>query len=211
MDGFGRQVGEEARGLRERLGFRSGRWLRGALIHILVLGSFGFLLPWAKGVEFLDSVILGAYACLGVVFVAPAAAAPLDDAAPGRALARIAVCVAYGCAMSWTMLAGGLLTVYIGSPFLIGLDPQSLAASVLFGVMLSAAAASMAVWIALRISAIAAKTAMRLVFLGLLLLFFWYARWLPDVALKGAGIATVVTAAFVALLMVPGTARRPEA
>lgn len=210
MDGFGRQFGEEARELRDRLGFRRPGWVRATLIHTLVLGLFGFLLPYVKGVEFLDAVILGAYACLGVVFVAPAAAAPLEDPSPGRALARIAVCVLYGSAMSWSMLLGGLLTVYVTSPFLIGLEPEALGESLLFGVILSIAAAAMAVWIALRISAGAAKGTMRITFLALLLAFFWNARRLPEVALEGAGIAAVVAGAFVALLLLPGAARRPE-
>ena len=103
MDPFRRPLASELRSLRQRVGFQRPGWIRAAIIHLIVLGLFGVLLPYAKGVEFLDAVILGAYACLGVVFAAPAAAAPMEERSASRALARVAVTVAYGTAMSWAM------------------------------------------------------------------------------------------------------------
>jgi len=211
MHSFGRNLAEELHGLRRRTGFERPGWRRAALIHLAVLGLFGVLLPYIKGIEFLDAVVLGAYACLGVVFVAPAAAAPFEVALPGRALARIIVCVAYGCAMSWSMLACGLATVYLRSPFFIGLDLAALGESMLFGVALSTAAAAIAAFLALRVSAGVAKAAMRVVFMVLLMTFFWYSRRLPDVALEGAGIAGAVAVAFMALLAMPNAAAGPQA
>jgi hypothetical protein len=203
MTDFRRRLAGEFMDLLGRLGFRGpGRW-RAAAIHGAVFLVFGFLLPWTKGVPFLDSVILGAYACMGVVFTAPAAAAAFDHPDPGRVLARIAACAAYGCAFAWTMLVAGVMTVYFSAPFLIGLDLQAVAESVLFGAMLSTAAAALAVWLTLRFSPRAARGAMRGVFLALLLAFVWYSRWLPDIALRGAAIAGAVAAVCLALLMTP--------
>jgi hypothetical protein len=211
MAGFRRPLTEELRALRHRTGFAgAGRW-RAVLIHSAVLGLFGVVLPYLKGIEFLDAVILGAYACLGLVFAAPSAAAPLESAPPARALARVAVCVAYGSAMSWILLACGLAVVYFSSPFMIGLDLRALGESVLFGAMLCAAAASLAAFLALRVSAAAARAAMRAVFLGLLLAFLWNARRLPEISLPGAGIAGAVALWFLTLLAIPRSTPGAEA
>ena len=72
---------EEASNLRTRLGFQGAGWIWSLPIYVLVIGVFGVFLPWQKGRDFLDSVILGAYACLGVVFAAPAAAPEFDQTA----------------------------------------------------------------------------------------------------------------------------------
>jgi hypothetical protein len=201
MDDFSfRTLAAEAGDLLHRLGLHRGAWIKAALVHSAALLLFGVLVPYAKGLEFLDSVALGAYACLGVVFASPAAAVPFAQPSLGRAIARILVCVKYGTAMAWSMLLAGIVTVYSTSPFLIGLDLVSLAECALFGVALATAAAAIAVWVTVQFSAKAAKGAMRLVFVSLLVAFFWYSRWLPGVALRGAAVATVVAAAFIVLL-----------
>ena len=53
-------------------------------------------------------------------------------------------------------------------------------------------------WIATKFSAVAARSAMRVMFLGLLVLFFFDSRWLPDV--MGIGSLAAVSVAAVALL-----------
>ena len=68
------ELAEEASNLRTRLGFRGRGWIRVLPVYLVVIAIFGVFLPWQRGRDFLDAVILGAYACLGVVFAAPAAA-----------------------------------------------------------------------------------------------------------------------------------------
>ena len=73
---------------------------RQALVILLVVIAFGILVPIYKGFAFLDARIILAYACLSLLFVAPAsaelAATHGKDASPSQLLTRIAVIVAWG-------------------------------------------------------------------------------------------------------------------
>jgi hypothetical protein len=190
------ELAEEASNLRTRLGFQGAGWIRALPMYLLVIGVFGVFLPWQRGRDFLDSVILGAYACLGVVFAAPAAA-PEFERFPTiqNALARVAVSVFYGELVAGTMLVLGIATVYVvhGGRIVVGPDLRSLAECATFGLTLSWAVSTATVWISVRTSPRAAKTAVRLVFLGLLVAFYFRYGWLPAVALRGAGIAALAS------------------
>jgi hypothetical protein len=187
---------EEASNLRARLGFHGPGWIRVLPVYLLVIGIFGVLLPWQRGRDFLDAVILGAYACLGVVFAAPAAA-PEFERFPTiqKALARVVISVFYGELLACTMLLLGITTVYVarGGRILVGPDLRSLAECAALGLTLSWAVSSATVWISLRTSPRSAKAVVRLVFLGLLAAFYFRSGWLPTVALRGAGIATLAS------------------
>lgn len=175
---------------------RLGR--RALPLHILLLAIFGIVLPWAKGIEFLDPVILSAYACLGVIFAAPASAQLFAD--PPRSMAtvftRIAIAVLYGELMSIGMIVLALATVYLTHPHLpIPPDFVSLAASIAFGIACSFALSAIAGWSALQFSPPAARAMIRVIFLTLLVVFFFRSRWLPDIGLEGALIALAAGAA----------------
>ena len=164
------ELAEEASNLRTRLGFQDRGWIRVLPVYLLVIGIFGVFLPWQRGRDFLDSVILGAYACLGVVFAAPAAA-PEFDRFPTiqKALARVAISVFYGELLAGAMLLLGIATVYVshGGRILVGPDLQSLAECAALGLTLSWAVSTATVWISLRTSPRAAKAAVRAGVLGL--------------------------------------------
>jgi hypothetical protein len=190
------ELAEEASNLRIRLGFQGTGWIRNLPVYLLVIGIFGVFLPWQKGGDFLDSVILGAYACLGVVFAAPAAA-PEFEKVPTvlRALARVLISVFYGELLAGAMLMLGITTVYVSRAgrIVVGPDLRSLAECAVLGLMLSWAVSTAAVWISLRTSPRTAKTVIRLVFLGLLAAFYFRSGWLPSVALRGAGFALLTS------------------
>src|SRR6185369_12635620 len=79
--------------------------------------------------EFPDAVILGAYACLGVVFAAPSAASPFDGRPTiWKAGARVVISVFYGELLAVTMLLLGIITVYVsnGGRIVVGPNLQSL-------------------------------------------------------------------------------------
>jgi len=203
---------DEASNLRTRLGFLRSGWIRALPVYVLVIAIFGLFLPWQRGREFLDSVILGAYACLGVVFAAPAAA-PEFDKFPTiqRAWARVMVSVLYGELVAGVILTLGITTVYVshGGRIVVGPDLQSLAECAALGLTLSWAVSTATVWISLRTSPRAAKTAIRLVFLGLLVAFYLRSGWLPTIALRGAGIALLASILlFVALRTTLASGRR---
>jgi hypothetical protein len=171
-------------------------------IYGALAALFGIFLPWWKGLDFLDPVILGAYACLSVVFAGPAAAQAFAEP-PGtlkEALKRIAKAVLYGELIALALLGCGLLTVYLTRPVFLTPDLIELAKSAALGLTASFALASMAAWCALRFSVSAARGLLRVVFLALLVLFYLRSGWLPTVAGRGAWIGLAVALAFVALL-----------
>jgi hypothetical protein len=96
------------------------------------------------------------------------------------------------------MLLLALITVYWSHSgrIVVGPDLSSLAECAAFGLTLSLAVSTAAVWLAVRVSPRAAKGAVRLVFLGLLAAFYLRAGWLPAVALRGAGIALLASILF---------------
>jgi uncharacterized membrane protein SirB2 len=175
-----RQIREEAAALGSRLGLAGGSAARAWAIHALALAVFGVLLPYRKGVEFFDPLILGAYTCLGSVFAAPAAATGAGDfteSALARANARILVCALYGELMVLLMTAGGITTVYArprGALFPPAVDQLLEFAGL--GLILTLAATTFSVWLSLRFSAAIAKLLLRFVFLAALAWFFLRGR-----------------------------------
>jgi hypothetical protein len=192
-------LAQQASELTRRLGFEGKGWIRVMPVYLLLIGVFAVFLPWQKGRDFLDSVMLGAYACLGVVFAAPAAAAKLEsDPTAPQAFARIVVSVLYGELVAGLILLLGIITVYVSRAgrIVVGPDLRSLAECAALGLTLSLAACTAAVWISLRFSPAAAKGVVRVVFLGLLAAFYLRSGWLPTVALRGAGIALAAAMLF---------------
>ena len=197
------ELREEASILRERLGFKASGSIRATAIYLLLIGVFGVFLPWEKGRDFLDSVMLGAYACLGVVFAAPAAASEFETIPTIReAFARVAVSVIYGEVVAAVLLLLGMITVYVTrwGRIVVGPNLESLAECAALGLMLSLAVSTAAVYLCVRVSPRIAKTGVRLVFLGLLAAFYLRAGWLPTVALKAAGIALLASILFLLAL-----------
>src|SRR6185437_705197 len=90
-------------------GVRARFSLRTILIHAALIAVFGVALPWSKGIGFIDPVITSAYACLGILFAAPAAAQAFEQRprSAKEAFARIGLAVLYGEAMAIAMLGAG--------------------------------------------------------------------------------------------------------
>jgi hypothetical protein len=158
--------------------------------QVVLFSVFGVWLPWQKGISFLDSVILGAYACLGVIFAAPLTASGISVFKSVRA----------GVGISWAMLLSGIAVVYSTRTVFVGPDLQTLAESGLFGLALSTAASAIVAFTGAKSSLGTAKIVARLLLLGLLALFFFRSGWLPEVALMGAAICAGIAAIFLLLL-----------
>jgi hypothetical protein len=205
------ELAQETSDLRGRLGFQGVGWIRAMPVYLLLIGIFGVFLPWQKGQDFLDSVMLGAYACLGVVFAASAAASPFEkNPTTGKALARVVISVLYGELVAGAMLVLGLITVYLlhWGRIVVGPDLRSLAECSALGLTLSLAVSTAAVWLSVRFSTGAAKGAVRVVFLGLLAAFYLRSGWLPTIALRGAGIALLASILFFLVLRATLAGRR---
>jgi hypothetical protein len=163
---------------------------RTILPQLLLLGIFGLWLPLQKGISFLDPMILGAYACLGVVFSAPSVASG----------APVSSSVRNGLLLSWLMLLCGIAAIYLTRTVPFGPNLASLAECGLFGVALSTAASLVVAFTAKRASPGTAKVVARLLLLALLAVFYFWSGWLTEVALMGAAISAGVAGLFALLL-----------
>ena len=145
-----------------------------------------------------------AYACLGVLFAGPASAEAFAEKRPESmkaALQRVAKAVMYGEGLAVVMLASGIATVSISRGRRLRLpELDVLGEAGLLGLMASAALALFAGWVTLRFSHGAARRALRYVFLAMLVAFFFWSRWLPEAALRGAALAAAVAGAMIFVL-----------
>jgi hypothetical protein len=178
---------------------------RSVLLHLVLLAAFGIWLPHNKGLDFLDSQVLGAYACLGLIFAGPATAQAFTETFTPTfpvAKARILVGVLYGEAAVLALTGAGIATVFLSlrGRYVPSLDWQTLVKSASLGLGAAGLVASMAAWLTVRFSKNIAMICLRLVFFGLLVLFFYRGQRLPDVALEGAGICLAAAAVFIVLL-----------
>jgi hypothetical protein len=173
---------EERRALSQRLGFQAGGWLRGLGVHVAIIAIFGVAIPWVKGLDFFDPLILTAYACLGAVFAAPAVAHGFAGRTAARVDARIALSVFYGEAVALGALAVGIATVWWThrNRLFFPPDPALLGAAAGFGFVLSFALATAAAGLTVTRSPAAARAVLRGILLGLLVLFWLRGRLLFD-------------------------------
>lgn len=79
------------------------------LLYLLAVAGFGLLVPWSKGFDFFDPLLIVPYGCLAWVFAAPVGAATEPESA--RATRSILIAAAYGWLSSVLILAIGIATV----------------------------------------------------------------------------------------------------
>jgi len=174
------------------------------LLYVALIAVFGVLLPWTKGLDFLDPVLTAAYACLGILFAGPASAEAFAENRPdsmSAALRRVAKAVIYGEVLAVVMLIAGVVTVSISRGRRLRLpEIDVLGEAGLLGLMASTALALTAGWITLRFSYGVARRALRFVFLAMLVAFYFWSRWLPDAALRGAALAAVVVSVMIFMM-----------
>ena len=93
--------------------------LRAVILHLVLIAIFGVFLPLRKGLGFLEPIMITAYACLGVLFAAPAAAASAFSKGRPQTMqeagVRAAKAVGYGEGLALVMLIAGVVTVSVAS------------------------------------------------------------------------------------------------
>jgi hypothetical protein len=156
--------------------------LRSALVSAGIIVLFGVVLPLSKGVDYLDPLILAGCLGLSVVIVAPAAASTFSGAEPldGRAaLRRLGIVWLYAWAMGIAVLIAGLITVNVAARYRGALLPRAsfIAAALAWSATATLFFGLVSAMVARRYSAGAARNAVRLVFLGLILFLFAMARF----------------------------------
>jgi hypothetical protein len=193
----------ELRGLLERTGIAPFR-LKPALTHLLLLAVFGVLLPYYKGVEFMDPALPTIYACLGAFFAAPAAVQILrDGSAVGRyAVARVLAASIYGELMALVLTILGFATVLATSrtAYLFLPDPVYFGKALLMGAASTLALSAIGAWITLHLGGRIAMAFLRLCFVALLVMFVLRSWWLPSVTGIGAVVSFAAALLFLFLL-----------
>jgi len=202
--------------------------LRQALVLLLVVLTFGVLVPWYKGITFLQPWIVAAYGCMALLFVAPAAAefwAALPSPAPmGAILGRLVAIVGFGWGVSALMLFSAVVTLnlaYRSGRFVM--PPRDLfSGALVFGLTASITVATVCALLALRYSAPTVKTILRGFFLLVLLTLAFGSRFLPEnwqivlsdhstrraiarMAWQGSAICAVAAAMLLVLLLRTGS------
>ncbi len=159
---------------------------RQALVILIVVAAFGILVPLYKGFGFLDPRIIAAYACMALLFVAPAsaemAASHGTGAPPGAILGKIALIVAWGWGMTVVILVTAIVTLNLMARRGGLLAPQwgFLVAILTFSLSASIAIAVLGAVLARRFSAAAVKNILRTGFLVILLALVFGSRVLPE-------------------------------
>lgn len=157
-----------------------------AIVVLVVVVAFGILVPIYKGFGLLDPRIIFAYACLALLFVAPASAdlaATHGKGAPASGiLVRIAIIVAWGWGITVLILATAIVTLNILSRREGFIAPPAyfVAAILLFSLSASVAIAMLGAVLARRFSSTQVKTILRAAFLVTLLTVAFGSRVLPE-------------------------------
>ena len=173
-------------------------------LHLLLVTIFGILIPYWKGLDFFDPVITAAYACMGPLFSAPASAQSFGASRPQsmrEACARAAKTVLYGEALVMIFLLTGTVTVGLshGARLLLP-DLDVIAEAGLLGLAATVAAAGLSAWATLHFSPAAARLAMRVIFLVLLIVFLYNSRRLTNVTWIGTALCAAAAGVSVLLL-----------
>ncbi len=147
----------------------------------MVVIAFGILVPVYKGFTFLDPRIIAAYACLALLFVAPASA-ELAAATSGALLARIGIIVAWGWGVTVLILGTAIVTLNVIDRRGGFIAPQAgfMTAVLTFSLSASIAVAMLGAVLARRFSAAGVKNILRTAFLVILLTLVFGSRFLPE-------------------------------
>lgn len=177
--------------------------LKNSLVYGMVALAFGVAVPAAKGLGFLDPVLLSAYACLGVVFAGPAAAQrfQVQPRSQVEALKGIVKSALFGEVLALVMLGTGIGTVYVMHRLaFFPPDVETLGFAVLLGLAGSFALATLSAWVAMEFSPGAARMGNRLIFLALLVLLYLKGRWLPSILEVATIFCIAATGVFLVLV-----------
>jgi ABC-2 type transport system permease protein len=154
------------------------------VLVLAVLVIFGVLLPWYKGFDFLDPVMIVAYCSLGLLFVAPASAEAFGPAQPltnsSDAVRRMGAVLAYGWGVSVLILFTGIATVNVTHWHGSILSPPAalLTASLLFSFTACVTVIGLCAILSRKLSPASVKGMIRAVFLVVLVAIAFGRRFL---------------------------------
>ena len=153
-------------------------------VNLFVLLAFGIAIPWRRGYDFFDPVLILLYCLIALLFSAPAITDLLGtEWTDGHTIrARLVVCCLYGWAAFLAVLVLGIVTVnFQYRDFGIHVPPiPVLTAALALSFTSSLWVASCAALIAVVLSPTAAKLIIRAAFVFLLFALLFAGRWLSD-------------------------------
>jgi hypothetical protein len=150
-----------------------------AVLILAVVVMFGILVPLMRGYDFLSPVMVTAYACLALLFVAPASAEAFSNQSrpetPVDVVRKLASVVLYGWGIAVVILVTGIVTINVAKWTGQLLTPGKWLAfsALLFSLTASVAAASLAAFLGRRMSPRMVKGLFRAGFLLLLMVVFF--------------------------------------
>ena len=155
---------------------------------ILVLGFtilFGILVPWYRGLDFLDPVMILAYSCLALLFVAPASAEAFASdretpSAGGTVRASVMV-LAFGWGIAVLVLIAAIVTVNLTHwhGYLLAPSARLLVSAMLLSLTASVAVIGACALLSRRFSAATVKGFVRVAYLIVLAVVALGYRFLP--------------------------------
>ena len=178
---------------------------RQAVLILAVVVAFGILVPILRGYDFLSPVMIVAYACLALLFVAPASAEAFSNESrpetPGAVLQKLASVVLYGWGIAVVILITGILTINLARWTGQMLAPGKWMAlsALLFSLTACVAAAALAAFLGRRMTPRMVKGLFRAGFLVLLVAVYFghlaeyrTAAEITRLCLEASGVLAVV-------------------
>jgi len=159
----------------------AGGGFRAILLNLLVLAAFGVLVPWMRGLDAFDPLVVFAYTSIALLYAAASAVDLAASDAASSLTTIIAVSVIRGWTILLTILALSIATVNVTvrPPRLLHPDWTLIIASAVFALAGAGLLASLGVLLTTRFSRAAARTALRVLFLVILCTIVFGLRSLP--------------------------------
>ena len=190
---------------------------RQAVVILAVVAVFGILVPILRGYDFLSPVMIVAYACLALLFVAPASAEAFSNetrpGTPGAVIRKLASVVLYGWGIAVVILGTGILTINLAHWTGQMLTPGKWLAlsALLFSLTACVAAAALAAFLGRRMTPRMVKGLFRAGFLILLIAVYFghlaeyrTAAEITRLCMEASGVLAVVAASLLFPLLRSG-------
>lgn len=146
---------------------------------LFTLLAFGFLVPYAKGLDFLDPILIVISCSIPLVFVAPMVA---TDNPVTRVRVRVLTAIVFASALAVLIAANSLVTVNLTHRLAHILLPRTalLAGILLLNVSAAAFLAMISAWMLQSMSPRQARRIVRVLFFVLLLAYVFVSRFAPE-------------------------------
>ncbi len=178
-------AGAVFREFRELLGFAGlTRWRTySTSMNLFVILAFGIVVPWRRGIDFFDPLLVLLYSFIGLLFAAPAITDLLGrDWTDARAiLARVFASALFGWGAFCLVLLLGILSVqlqYRAGRLLLP-APNTVGAALSLSLTASLAVSALGALFSVVLDPLSAKLILRAGFVGFLLLLLFGGRLLP--------------------------------